>query len=77
MDLLSLSQYESYYDPRKVLMSPEFKILSDGAPELSDPEKNLACAYNHKKEVHMIQKPLPRAGPNECIVHVKNTGICG
>ena len=72
-----MSQYEEHYDPRKVLMHPEFKILEAGAPELSDETKNLACAYNQHKQVHMINKPVPKAGKNECIVHVKNTGICG
>ncbi|WVR06191.1 hypothetical protein IAU60_003221 [Kwoniella sp. DSM 27419] len=71
------SQYESHYDPAKVLKHPEFRILEDGAPELQDKNANIACAYNPAHEVHMIHKPRFKAGPNEAIVHVKATGICG
>ena len=72
-----LSQYEAYYNPRKVLEHPDFRLLKKGDPELEDPERNIACAYNEKRQVNMVNKPMPPCGPHECIVHVKNTGICG
>ena len=72
-----LSQYELAYDPSLTLSHPEFKKLSADAPELQDPSANLACCYNPAHEVNMVNKPVPKARPGECIVHVKATGICG
>lgn len=71
----SKTHYEAYYDPEKVYKSPEFHVLKEG--EQPDKKANIACAYNPKHEVHLIQKPTPKPGPGECIVHVKATGICG
>lgn len=67
--------YESQYDPRKVLESSEFRILSDNDNVSS--KDNIACAYNPAHEIHLIQKPVPKAAKGECIVHVRATGICG
>ena len=71
----SKTLYESQYDPRKVLDSSEFRILSDN--DQFSAKDNIACAYNPAHEIHLIQKPVPKAGRGECIVHVRATGICG
>lgn len=71
------SIYESLYDPSLVLNSPEWRKLAPDAPELKDDKANLACGYNPAHEVNMWNKPVPKARPGECIVHVKATGICG
>lgn len=71
------SVYESQYDPAKVLEHPEFRVLDDGAPELTDKSANIACAYNPAHEIHMIHKPTPKPRAGEVIVHVRATGICG
>lgn len=71
------SIYESLYDPALVLNSPEWRKLAPDAPELKDEKANLACGYNPAHEVNMWNKPIPKARPGECIVHVKATGICG
>eukprot|EP01117_Protostelium_nocturnum_P006119 TRINITY_DN2205_c0_g1_i1.p1 TRINITY_DN2205_c0_g1~~TRINITY_DN2205_c0_g1_i1.p1 ORF type:complete len:387 (-),score=124.73 TRINITY_DN2205_c0_g1_i1:96-1256(-) len=63
------------YDPNFVLKHPEFKILNAG--EVPAPGSNIACAYNHKNEIHLINKPIPKAGEGQVVVHVRATGICG
>jgi L-iditol 2-dehydrogenase len=75
----ALSQYESRYDPKIILNHPEFKILNpaNDSKVLDDKEKNIACTYNEKHEVSMVNKPRPTAGKGECVVHVHATGICG
>lgn len=67
--------YEGQYDPRIVLESKEFRVL--GTNDNFDAEDNIACAYNPAHEIHLIQKPVPKAGKGECIIHVRATGICG
>ena len=71
------SRYEAHYDPSHVLQHPDFRILEDDAPELSSKTSNIACAYNPAHEVHMVNKPVPKAGPGEVVIHVRATGICG
>lgn len=71
------SKYRDHYDPTKVLKHPEFQTLAEDAPELSDPNLNIACAYNPAHEVHMIKKPRFDPGPGEVTIHVRATGICG
>jgi L-iditol 2-dehydrogenase len=73
----NVSQYESRYDPTVILNHPEFKILKPDDKALEDKEKNIACTYNEKHEVSMVNKPRPTAGKGECVVHVRATGICG
>jgi L-iditol 2-dehydrogenase len=73
------THYETHYDPVKVINDPEFRILSAQDPILSkrNVEVNISCAYNPDHVVHMIQKPMPKAGKGEVVVHVRATGICG
>ncbi|PBK99441.1 GroES-like protein [Armillaria gallica] len=63
------------YDPFKVLQHPEFKILAPG--EKTDKEANIAAFYNPAHEVHLVQKPRPKPGPGQVLLHVRATGICG
>ncbi|KAL8293151.1 hypothetical protein RQP46_000845 [Phenoliferia psychrophenolica] len=67
--------YPTQFDPKLVLNDPIFKII-EGVPE-RDPSVNLACAYNQHKQIHLIQKPRPQAGPGQVVVHIRATGICG
>jgi len=69
------THYEEYYSPDKVYSSPEFHVLKED--EVPGKEANISCAYNPDHVVHLIQKPVPKPGKGECIVHVKATGICG
>ena len=72
-----ISHYENYYDPKKVLSHPEFRIIDSSDAALGDKKANVACAYNEKHEVHLIHKPMPVVGEGEVLVHVRATGICG
>jgi hypothetical protein len=69
------------YDPSKVLDHPDFKVLTqeevDEYVKKGDKQVNLACAYNAKKEVHMVRKPDVKPGKGEVLIHVRATGICG
>lgn len=68
------SRYEREFDPVAVLKHPEFKVLE--GPVKRDPKQNIACAYAPQKQLHLIQKPVPTAGPGQVVVHVRSTGIC-
>lgn len=74
---ISTTKYEAHYDPTKVIQHPEFQTLTEDAPELSDPELNIACAYNLAHEIHMVKKPRFEPGPGEVTIHVRATEICG
>lgn len=63
------------YSPRKVLDDPSFRVISPNE-ELSK-DKNIAAFYNHKHEIHLVEKPRPKPGPGQVLVHVRATGICG
>ncbi|KAF8966309.1 L-arabinitol 4-dehydrogenase [Flammula alnicola] len=63
------------YNPRKVLDHPEFRVLKAG--EKPSPEANLAAFYNPAHEIHLVEKPRPKPGPGQVLLHVRATGICG
>ncbi|CAE6476891.1 unnamed protein product [Rhizoctonia solani] len=63
------------YDPAIVLKSAEFKILD--APPARDEKKNIAVFTNPAHDLHIVEKPIPKAGPGQCVVHIRATGICG
>jgi hypothetical protein len=65
------------YHPDKVLKHPEYKVLSKDDPTLNDPKVNIACSYNAEREMHMLRKPMPEIEPDEVLLHVRATGICG
>ncbi len=70
--------YELAYDPKLILQSPDFKVLT--AEQVDSPstkQENIACAYTEKHELLMIKKPMPKPRKGEVIVHVKASGICG
>lgn len=73
MSALGLSP--ELYDPAIVLKSAEFKILD--APPQRDEKKNIAVFTNPNHDLHIVEKPIPKAGPGQCVVHVRATGICG
>lgn len=61
--------YEQQFDPNNVLKSNEFKILHGVIPERNI-KTNLACFYNQHKQIHLVEKPMPMAGPGQVVVHV-------
>ncbi|KAA1077183.1 hypothetical protein PGT21_002700 [Puccinia graminis f. sp. tritici] len=69
----------SLYDPKHVLDSEEFEILTDPnqVKAYSDEDKNIACCYNDKQQLNMVKKPMPKAHPGQALVRVRATGICG
>lgn len=67
--------YHSQFDPQRVLDSAEFRIVDNVEPR--DVNKNIACAYAPGAKLHIIEKPVPKAGPGQVVVHVRATGICG
>jgi L-iditol 2-dehydrogenase len=64
------------YSPDHVLKSPEFKILPEGAKP-SGPNVNLAVFTNPNHDLHIVEKPTPKPGPGQVLLHVRATGICG
>lgn len=61
--------YEEQFDPSIVLKSSQFKILDGIKPERNI-QTNLACFYNQHKQIHLVEKPMPVAGPGQVVVHV-------
>lgn len=39
--------------------------------------KNVAVATNPAHELNILEADVPEPGPEECLVHVRATGICG
>lgn len=39
--------------------------------------KNLAIHTNPDHSLHQVESNIPEPGPNDCLVHVRATGICG
>ena len=63
------------YSPRNVLEHPQFRILA--ADEKPSPQANIAAFYNPAHEIHLVEKPRPKPGPGQVLLHVRATGICG
>lgn len=70
-----MTSYPAQYDPVPILQSPDFKVIpnSAGVPT-RDIRQNLACFYNQHKELHLVTKPMPKAGEGQVVVHVSQTG---
>ena len=70
--------FEDLYNPKGMLKHPDFRVLeATDRLELDDPSFNIACAYNPAHEIQMVNKPVPKPGPGEVVIHVRATGICG
>lgn len=67
--------FADIYSPRKVLDDPAFRIL--GPNEKPSGEANIAAFYNPNHEIHLVEKPRPKPGPGQVLLHVRATGICG
>ncbi|PLW13201.1 hypothetical protein PCANC_20621 [Puccinia coronata f. sp. avenae] len=67
------------FDPKIILDSSDFKVLTDPEEiaECSESNQNIACCYNDKKQIHMVKKPMPKAHPGQVLLHIRATGICG
>lgn len=72
-----MPDYTQLYDPLLTIQHPEFRVLPNDIPVIKDVQQNLACFYNDKKEIHLVEKPFPLAREGEVIVHVTASGICG
>ncbi|TFK29666.1 L-arabinitol 4-dehydrogenase [Coprinopsis marcescibilis] len=72
---MSALSYQDAYNPQTVLDHPEFRILAPG--EKPSPNANIAAFYNPAHEVHLVEKPRPKPGPGQVLIHVRATGICG
>ncbi|BGP57390.1 hypothetical protein JCM8202_005032 [Rhodotorula sphaerocarpa] len=70
-------EYQTAYHPDAVLKSKDFKVLDKGAVPERDTNKNLAAAYAPGAQLHLIEKPVPKAREGEVVLHVRATGICG
>jgi L-iditol 2-dehydrogenase len=67
--------FADVYNPRKVLDDPSFRVL--GPNETPSPDANIAAFYNPGHEIHLVEKPRPKPGPGQVLLHVRATGICG
>ena len=63
------------YNSRSVLDHPDFRVLAEG--EKPPKTANIAAFYNPAHEIHLVQKPRPKPGPGQVLIHVRATGICG
>ena len=39
--------------------------------------RNIAVHTNPAHSLHLVEPEIPKPGPNECLIHVRATGICG
>lgn len=69
------TQNHEIYNPRKVIDDPVFKVL--GPNDKPTKDANIAAFYNEKREMHLVEKPRPKPGPGQVLVHIRATGICG
>jgi L-iditol 2-dehydrogenase len=76
-DMPTTTQEDSPYSPTAILKHPSFRIFADDEEVPRHEAANYACFYNHKKEIHLVEKPKPSAGPGQVVVRVRATGICG
>ncbi|KAI6126404.1 chaperonin 10-like protein [Pisolithus croceorrhizus] len=67
--------FADVYSPRSVLDDPSFRIL--GPNEKPSRDANIAAFYNPNHEIHLVEKPRPKPGPGQVLIHVRATGICG
>lgn len=51
--------------------------MSSATEILTRKPKNIAIATSPAHELKIIESDVPEPGPDECLLHVKATGICG
>ncbi|KAK5688345.1 hypothetical protein LTS10_000323 [Elasticomyces elasticus] len=51
--------------------------MSAASDVLTRKPKNIAIETNPKHELNVVDAELPEQGPDDCLVHVRATGICG
>lgn len=39
--------------------------------------RNIAVHTNPEHSLHLVDSDVPEPGPNDCLIHVRATGICG
>lgn len=44
---------------------------------LSRRARNIAVNTNPQHDLHLVESDVPEPSPNDCLVHVRATGICG
>lgn len=77
LSAMTYASFPSQFDPQAILDHIDFKIIPDNVEPKRDLSKNLACAYAPGAQLHLVEKPVPKAGPGQVVVHVQKTGICG
>ena len=51
--------------------------MASAADSLSRKPQNLAVKTNPAHELKIVEVETPTPGPDDCLVHVRATGICG
>ncbi|KAF2717664.1 GroES-like protein [Polychaeton citri CBS 116435] len=47
------------------------------APVTERKPKNIAVHTNPEHSLHLVKSDIPKPGPDDCLIHVRATGICG
>lgn len=61
--------YPSLYSPTLITENPIFKIVEE---PVKDTKKNIACCYNEKKEIHMVERAIPTPRNGEVLLRVRS-----
>lgn len=51
--------------------------MSSATEILTRKPENIAISTNPAHELNVKEADIPEPGPNDCLVHVRATGICG
>ena len=60
-----------------LLLSSADYDMSSATEVLTRKPKNIAIETNPAHELNVVDAEVPEPGPDECLVHVRATGICG
>ena len=52
-------------------------IMASYTEVLTKKPRNIAVATNPAHELNILESEIPEPGPNDCLIHVRATGICG
>ena len=51
--------------------------MSSCTEVLTRKPRNIAVATSPAHDLKILESDIPNPGPNDCLVHVRSTGICG
>ena len=63
--------------PFSIADFPSFSIMASTTDILLRKPKNVAIETNPQHDLNVVETSVPEPGPEECLVHVRATGICG